>query len=246
MPKKPAIVFLSFFSFKVDYYFNGQEAHMAVANYYDIPYISFKNAYFDHYNRFPQEVYTLFSSDGHHPNKIGHQMMSEFVIQYLENLDSSTIAANTPDDDIPLLDMWTTRKHEADFYELKPFCETFMDKKYKPSHMDGWYLMDWKKEKYYIASDKPGSLITFSIEASKGSVYMYILKSNQYNLGSIWCWADDDKNSGTELSGHWNISRSIGHMMLVSDSLSNGKHDIHCEVLNGDNTHFRIIAIFSG
>lgn len=83
MPTKPAIIFLSFFSFKVDYYFNGQEAHIAIANYYDIPYISFKNAYFDHHNRFPDDVYTLFSKDEHHPNKMGQ--MSEFVIQHLEN-----------------------------------------------------------------------------------------------------------------------------------------------------------------
>lgn len=142
--------------------------------------------------------------------------------------------------------MWTTRKHQKDFYELKPFCETFMDKKYKPAYMDGWYLMNWKKEKYYIASDTPGSLITFSIEANQGSVYMYILKSNQYNLGNVWCWADDNKNAGKELAGHWNITRNIGHMMLVSDNLSKGKHDIHCELLNSNNTHFRIIAIFSG
>ncbi|KAI9281398.1 SGNH hydrolase-type esterase domain-containing protein [Umbelopsis sp. AD052] len=245
MPNKPAIVFLSFFSFKVDYYFNGQEAHMAIANYYDIPYISFKNAYYDHHNRFPKDVSTLFSSDEHHPNKEGHRMMSAFVIRYLESIEGVK-AANTPDADIPLLDMWTTRKHKANFSELNPFCETFMDKTYQPSYMDGWYLMNWKKEKYYIASDSPGSLITFSVEASKGSVYMYILKSSQYDLGSVWCWADDDRDNGRELSGHWNISRSIGHMMLVSDSLSKGRHDIHCQVLPGDNTHFRIIAIFSG
>jgi lysophospholipase L1-like esterase len=245
MPTKPAIIFLSFFSFKVDYYFNGQEAHIAIANYYDIPYISFKNAYFDHYNRFPDDIYTLFSKDAHHPNKMGHKMMSEFVIQHLENIEHKKII-NTPNYDIPLIDMWTTRKHQTDFYELKPFCETFMDKKYKPSYMDGWYLMNWQKEKYYIASDTPGSLVTFSIEASQGSVYMYILKSNQYNLGNVWCWADDNKNDGKELAGHWNITRSIGHMMLVSDNLSKGKHDIHCELLNNNNTHFRIIAIFSG
>ncbi|KAI8575811.1 hypothetical protein K450DRAFT_260010 [Umbelopsis ramanniana AG] len=245
MPNKPAIVFLSFFSFKVDYYFNGQEAHMAIANYYDIPYISFKNAYYDHHNRFPNDVYTLFSSDEHHPNKEGHRMMSAFVIQYLESIQGPK-AINSPDADIPLLDMWTTRKHQASFFELNPFCETFMDKTYKPSSMDGWYLMNWKKEKYYIASDTPGSRITFSVEASKGSVYMYILKSNQYDLGNVWCWADDDRDSGKELSGHWEIGRSIGHMMLVSDSLSKGSHDIHCEVLDGEKTHFRIIAIFSG
>ena len=64
MPTKPAIIFLSFFSFKVDYYFNGQEAHIAIANYYDIPYISFKNAYFDHHNRFPDAWSAHLSNKG--------------------------------------------------------------------------------------------------------------------------------------------------------------------------------------
>ena len=118
--------------------------------------------------------------------------------------------------------MWTTRKHQKDFF-LRNIH------RHKPV---GWYLMNWK-----ILHCIRYTRFVGSIEASQGSVYMYIFKSNQYNLGNVWCWADDIS---------WNITRSIGHMMLVSDNLSKGKHDIHCELLNSNNTHFRIIAIFSG
>jgi hypothetical protein len=117
--------------------------------------------------------------------------------------------------------------------------------------MNEWYLLNWKKEKFYVAADKPGANITFSIETNKGSVYMYVLKSSQYNLGNVWCWPDNDYNKGKELVGYWNINRSIGQMMLVSEGLAKGQHYVHCKLLaKSDNpnngTHFRILAIFSG
>ncbi|KAG2175364.1 hypothetical protein INT44_007852 [Umbelopsis vinacea] len=149
-------------------------------------------------------------------------MKSEFVIRYLESIEGA-MATNTPDTEILLLDMWTTRKHRVNFSELNPFCETFMD---KTAILHGRLVSDELEErKHYIASETPGSLITFSIEASKGYAYMYILKSSPYKLGSVWCWADDDRDNGRELFGHWDISRRIGHMMLAPDSLSKGRHD---------------------
>jgi hypothetical protein len=35
MPNKPAIIFVSFYIFGHGHYFNGQEAHLPVVNYYD-------------------------------------------------------------------------------------------------------------------------------------------------------------------------------------------------------------------
>jgi lysophospholipase L1-like esterase len=260
MPTQPAIIFVSFFSFKVDYYFNGQEAHLSIANYYDIPYISFKNVFFNHLIRFPTQAELLFSSDFHHPNKEGHKVMSEFIIHYFDQIGIGQKSGNylQISNDIPVIDMWSTRKTQKDFRELQPTCQTFNPHRpgggyqnYRPYDMNEWYFLDWKKEKFYIAADKPGANITFSIETNKGSVYMYVLKSDQYNLGNVWCWPDNDYNKGKELVGYWNISRSIGKMMLVSEGLTKGKHYVHCKLLEksdspNNGTHFRILAIFSG
>lgn len=255
LPNEPAIILISFFSFQVDYYFNGQEAHLPIANYYDLPYISFKNVFFDYLNRNPENVTLFFSKDKHHPNKNGHKIMSNIIINYLEEQICSLNYNHENNfqiyNDLPLIDMWTARSKKDKFYELNPMCYTFNDEKYRPYDIGNWYLLNWKKEKFYIAADNPGDKITFLIETNKGIVYLYVLKSNNYNLGNIFCWIDDDKENGKEILGYWNISRSIGQMILVSENLKNGKHMLYCEVLKkSDNpnngTHFRIIAVFTG
>jgi lysophospholipase L1-like esterase len=156
MPTQPAIIFVSFFSFKVDYYFNGQEAHLSIANYYDIPYISFKNVFFNHLIRFPTQAELLFSSDFHHPNKEGHKVMSEFIIHYFDQIGIGQKSGNylQISNDIPVIDMWSTRKTQKDFRELQPTCQTFNPHRpgggyqnYRPYDMNEWYFLDWKKIK---------------------------------------------------------------------------------------------------
>jgi lysophospholipase L1-like esterase len=245
MPKTPAVILVSFFNFRADHYFDGQEAHLPVANYYNIPYISLKNVYFDYLVRFPDSKDILFSDDNVHANKYGHQMMADFIIHYfgeqLKMIDSPSTV-----DDLPLIDMWSSRKQH--FSEFQSECQIFInDTTY---HTNGWHLTNINKEKFYIAADEPGAHVTFSINTNKGNVYIHALKSNQFNLGNVWCWADDNKQKGRELSGYWHIIPSVGETMLVAEKLVKGQHFIHCEVLSKSNhpnngTHFRIIAIFS-
>jgi lysophospholipase L1-like esterase len=245
MPSQPAVVLISFFSFRADHYFDGQEAHLPVANYYDIPYISLKNVYFDHLVRFPDDKNRIFSDDNVHANKYGHQIMADFIIHYFnEQLKFTDTTVDL--DPLPLIDMWSTRKQH--YNKLQSECQIFINE--SAYHMDGWYSTNINREKFYVAADKPGARITFIINTTKGNVYIHALKSKQFNLGNVWCWADDDKQKGRELFGYWNIVTSVGETMLVTEKLSKGQHFVHCEVLSKSNhpnngTHFRIIAIFS-
>lgn len=266
MPNKPAIIFVSFYIFGHGHYFNGQEAHLPVVNYYDIPMISTKNVFFDYLNRNPDNNDIIFYQDQIHPSRDGHKIMSDFIIWYINDLlnpfrrgepsnfvrEVGVRMTSSRIPDVPMVDMWLTRNDT--FIELEPKCQTFRDENYRPfniSPSESWYLMNWQNEKFYLAADKPGSNVTFRIDVNKGEVYMYFLRSRQYSLGNAWCWVNDDYKHGTELKGYWDDKKSVGSMKMVAHDLDKGEYDIHCTLLSkSDNpdkgNHFRIISVFSG
>jgi len=260
LPNEPAIIFVSFFSFKVNEYFDGQESHLPVANYYDTTLISYKNAVYDYMNHHP-ELHEYYYPDGIHPSGVGHRIAGEFVIHHVQQLicaldyagdttDGGNIFGNAS---LPLVDMWTLRSNQASFRELQSSCDRMYDKTYQPKEMHGWEFWSWQDEKHYITADKPGSNVTFEISTNQGVVALYIFRSSKYSLGDVWCWADDDKVGGTQIAAYWTSEFNTGSIVHFLNGLSAGKHDIHCELLPAEKSHnpdkgtnFRILAIMSG
>ncbi|GMK57298.1 hypothetical protein CspeluHIS016_0401320 [Cutaneotrichosporon spelunceum] len=67
-------------------YADPQIVHLAIAVYYDIPYLSLKRVIFDHYTRFPHSTAkTFFLPDKLHPNARGHRLLADLLIAYLES-----------------------------------------------------------------------------------------------------------------------------------------------------------------
>lgn len=249
----------SVFSYNVNEYLDGQESHLPISNYYDLPHISMKNALYDHLNRHPDDLRFKLYNDGHHLSDWGHQLLSDLISHYVERqMCAMTDHVQPPlldnysyNESIPKFDMFTHRWEQDKFRELEPYCHTFADESYKPKIMDGWTFWNWQNEKFYIVADKPGSNITFEVQANQGVVYLYLLRSADYNLGNIWCWIGDDKEKGRELQGYWDKWYSIGVMTPVAEGLSQGQHLLHCELMNktsnpNGGTHFRILAVASG
>ncbi|RUS18728.1 hypothetical protein BC937DRAFT_88412 [Endogone sp. FLAS-F59071] len=263
LPSKPAIVFISFFSFNVNEYFDGQESHLPVANYYDVTFISLKNVLYDFINRNPEALKPQFYYDGHHPTGRGHRIAADLFIHHIQQ-QICTLSRPTShvthghdsfslNESLPLVDMWTKRPQHASFRELNPTCHTFIDQGYRPKAMDGWKLWNWQGEKFYVVANETGATVTFEITANQGVVYLYVLKSKSYSLGDVWCWADTDKEHGVKITGYWTLIYSVGVMVPTVEGLSPGEHDIRCEVLPSEKsqnpnggTNFRILAIMSG
>lgn len=74
--------------------FSSQDVHVPVAKHYDLPMLSYKNAFFNH----PKFKY--FSNDTVHPNQLGHAMAALLICDYfvslLNNLDSYAMAPIIP------------------------------------------------------------------------------------------------------------------------------------------------------
>ncbi|KAJ2962136.1 hypothetical protein NQZ79_g2580 [Umbelopsis isabellina] len=259
LPRKPAVIMTSVFSYNVNEYLDGQESHLPISNYYDLPHISMKNALFDHLNRHPDDLRDKLYNDGHHLSEWGHQLLSDLVSHYVERqicAMSDTVQPPLLDnysynESIPKYDMFTHRWQQNEFRELEPYCHTFSDQSYRPKEVDGWRFWNWNNEKFYIVADEPGATVTFEVEANQGVVYLYLLRSANYNLGNIWCWIGDDREKGRELEGYWDKWYSVGVMTPVAEGLSQGQHLLHCELMNKTShpeggTHFRILAVASG
>ncbi|RUS25278.1 hypothetical protein BC938DRAFT_472391 [Jimgerdemannia flammicorona] len=258
LPSKPAVIIISLYSFKAGEYFNGQESHLPVVNYYDIPYISMKNALYDYANRHPEDIRPVLYNDGHHLSAEGHRVAAELIVHHIQRqicaLDRGEIRTDEmtlspgrfpleTDTDLPMVDIWTKRTGIKNFREFQPRCYTFATTAsvsatgvaaYRPSVMQGWKFWDWKKEKYYIIASVPGSLITFPIRVTQGRVFMTIFKSAMYELGDVWCWADSDKAAGTKVAGYWDSVHNIGMTVPLFEGLPEGQHDVSCEVLGSD------------
>jgi hypothetical protein len=249
----------SVFSYNVNEYLDGQESHLPISNYYDLPHISMKNALYDHLNRHPDDLRFKLYNDGHHLSDWGHQLLSDLISHYVERqmcAMSDTVQPPLLDnysynESIPKYDMFTHRWEQDKFRELEPYCHTFADQSYSPKELDGWKFWNWQNEKYYVVADQPGSKITFEVQANQGVVYLYLLRSQKYQLGNIWCWIGEDKDKGRELEGYWNKWYSVGVMTPVAEGLSQGQHLLHCELMNKTSnpdggTNFRILAVASG
>ncbi|ORY23426.1 hypothetical protein BCR39DRAFT_549216 [Naematelia encephala] len=82
-----------------------------------------------------------------------------------------------------------------------------------------------------------------------GRVLLGYQRSATYGLGSVWCWADDQKDEGTLIDGWWEIAeRNMGMVTEVASDLAPGPHTLHCELLEHTldpkgRTEFRIFAI---
>ena len=114
-----------------------------------------------------------------------------------------------------------------------------------PSVSHGWE--HWTHPDYldkpYLLARQPGSSVTFQLDTSVGIVKMYSLRSRTFGLGSIECWADEDRLRAKRIDGYWDDgsfvyasdhsdNRNIGRFATIRDDLAPGPHNITCELLH--------------
>ncbi|QRV76772.1 GDSL-like lipase/acylhydrolase family protein [Ceratobasidium sp. AG-Ba] len=91
---RPAIISTHVFSVHFEYLATGGDNHLAVAQYYDIPYINLRhvllNNVLEHENLIPeffrpQEPFpTDLPVDTRHMNRVGHKMLADLLIAYIQ------------------------------------------------------------------------------------------------------------------------------------------------------------------
>lgn len=89
-------------------------------------------------------------------------------------------------------------------------------------------------------------------ETGSASVLIAYQRSAKFGLGSVLCWVDDDRDSGTVIDGYWQEKeRNMGVVAVVAEHLTVGPHRLSCELLEqtadpGGGKEFRFIAVMHG
>ncbi|WWC93165.1 uncharacterized protein L201_008133 [Kwoniella dendrophila CBS 6074] len=122
---------------------------------------------------------------------------------------------------------------------FKPICLSTRATEAKfnltPSYNDGeweyWVHPEHLDKPYWVAR-KPGAVVSFELSTNVGIVKMYRLQSKTFGLGTVECWANEDKHKSVKIAGWWdNGDANIGRFATIRTDLPKGRHTITCELL---------------
>lgn len=259
-PSKPAIVMTASFSL-MGKMTMGADGHLPVAQYYDVPVISIRNALLPILQRYPEKVKDYFiyfdpvfpdRTDLLHLSGLGHRVLAETTISFLKRqkciLDNGrpTVPQNTTlfpigedyNVNVPRLTlMSSTWSADAVSPIDKPGC-TSLDTPGTPlqalpsSH--GWQpeAIPHTKTHGYRASE-PGAQIDFEVDLVQGYVQVSYQKSQRHGMGWVSCWFDEgDWRHGRKLDGWWN-NKAVQPTFteINAKPIAPGKHTLHCRLL---------------
>ncbi|EJD40553.1 hypothetical protein AURDEDRAFT_69865 [Auricularia subglabra TFB-10046 SS5] len=256
-PRKPAVVLTASFSL-MGRMAMGNDVHLSVAQYYDVPVINIRHALLPIIQKNPDAVHDFFviknPTPGYidmlHLNALGHHILAQATIAFLERQkclmetglervpanDTAFVGGISSDDALPRVrsnaDWSSTETARID----RPSCASVdsVEHPLKPlgtSH--GWALWNQPRTtKTFWRATEPGAQIDFEVQLTEGSVMLYYLKSRKMNLGTVLCWLDDLENEKVHIEGWWNDPRSVGQFKSISEGkkVSPGGHVLHCRL----------------
>ena len=92
---------------------------------------------------------------------------------------------------------------------LRPVCLSTRSKDPKfnltPSANTGWeaWVHPDYLDKPYLVARVPGATVSFEMETNFGVVKMYSLRSKTFGLGTVECWADEERTRAVQVVGWW-------------------------------------------
>ncbi|OXG45645.1 hypothetical protein C359_00332 [Cryptococcus neoformans Bt120] len=271
LPNAPAIMNLQVFALNFNTITNGGDMHLGIAQFYDLPVISLRNAAYrsvlQNESLIPEYFFVSEKGeiDTRHISRKGHNLMGRLGAAYIETqlcemekfvasipgADSMTIDQLYPLEPIPRMQVNMRYDKDVVIPTIKPQCFPANGKKNPlvPVTNEGWRNWNWK-EKHYLISDTPGSRVTFNLTTAIGNIEIHYLRSYQYNLGSAKCWIDEDVDKAVRLDGYWKEHYNIGRAATIGSNLTPGEHKLTCELLNetadpSGGKEFRLISVMS-
>ncbi|ODO08911.1 hypothetical protein L198_00650 [Cryptococcus wingfieldii CBS 7118] len=257
----------------------GGRMHLPVAQYYDVPVINHRHPLVSHFARHPQLVEPYFTKDWwqnpdkRHINPRGHRDLGMLVASFVKDVaceirplkEGEEVGElmpslwSTPQDygivpRLRVLEGWNPNTE----YATPPFHPTCLSTRSKeprfnltPSYNDGWeyWIHPEHLDKPYMVAREPGARVSFELETGVGMVKMYALKSKTFGLGTVECWADEERDKAEKIVGWWdNGDVNIGRFATIRTGLSAGTHTITCELLEetsdpGGGHEFRMISM---
>lgn len=199
---------------------NRQEEHGRVGRHYGLPMVSLRDALWPEVQE-GRLAWTDFEADEVHPNDLGHsysaQLLSALFERIKGDLPDDTKLSAIPPLPVPLV---------SDLFEHTVLCtaDTLV-----PTHNEGWekgpddslFGAGWK-------TDRPGSLLEFSVQGEAVSVLFWRIKGP---MGRAEAWVDD---LAPVLLEGWFSADWGGYtpFQLVARDLASGKHTLHVRLLD--------------
>jgi len=102
----------------------------------------------------------------------------------------------------------------------------------------------------YLVGRNPGDVIRLKFHTELGSASLFYQRSKKYGLGIVYCWVDDDEETGVYMDGYWNKDQSVPQSSLISDKLEPGDHVLSCKIHTdtkdpGGGHEFRITTLIA-
>lgn len=246
--QKPALIMLAMMNESGG---NVQEKHLPLAQYYNIPFVSFRNVFeplIKDKSISPKQIL----ADAVHPNKTGHEMAGRIIQQFLEKAwqsrtDNRIIANSTPK---PL---YSDKFENVTFFrasELKFGANKGWDLlSHKATEGEPW-RMNGKRiiEKVWNAKT-PGSKLQFNYKGTFFSLTYFLYKAADL-MGFAKVIIDGKEYAtinGTGKQTWGGYSKTV----IIGDDLRFGKHQVTIELLPGKDSRtagngFDIIALAYG
>ncbi|KAH7102208.1 hypothetical protein BKA62DRAFT_790481 [Auriculariales sp. MPI-PUGE-AT-0066] len=245
LPKRPAVL-------------NLQDLHTAIAEYYDSPMISLRNALLPQLEASRASFKTFFvnnpdgSIDALHINAKGHRMAGELLAAYTQRqicamtrqatFASEHLFGNSEASQL-LLDLDKIPSHllfssinDPPAQVLDPYCSSTRTSRHPliPEFNDG----RWSNCPVLVRG------------GGMGRVRMRYLRSKQYGLGIARCWLDDDTSHEFKVDGYWGYPMSIAVSAVLARNASISEHMLWCDMTSQTSspdgrTEFRFIGVHS-
>lgn len=212
---------LIIFSFCKDDGGSSQAMHEPIATHYNIPMISYRDAFLDN------AKFTYFTNDGIHPNATGHTLAGRLICKYIEsvykNLDSVekediTLPSTTVNADAKiydgayeatLKDIYDNKVEGVRIKDLGSFSFDKTETKFVYKNFVGLtagYSENYKPLVIEVDKCKTAFLQMFRSSKLLGSEFSVKLNGSELNSNTFTCMHGSD-NSQTELTYMWATER---------------------------------------
>ncbi|KZV88441.1 hypothetical protein EXIGLDRAFT_839230 [Exidia glandulosa HHB12029] len=243
-PRKPAVILTASFSL-MGKMAMGNDVHLPVAQYYDVPVINLRHALGPIVQKRPDMVDEFFAIKSPTPNyrdqlhlsEFGHWTLAQSTIAFLERQkciaeqgltrqppnDGRFVGGENYDVTIPRLTLLSDKWSPDGKARIeKPSCSSIDSKDHPLTPLPstrGWAIWNQPKTtKYYWRATEVGSHIDFNVYLAEGHVMLYYLRSRKMSLGRVACWLNDDEKNAVTIDGYWERPDSIGQYFNVREN----------------------------
>jgi len=167
--KKPAVMLLFMMDSKGD---STQSQHVVIGKYYDLPMISFKDAFWPEVQAGTIK-WDEIEKDAVHPNDKGHEYMAKFIASYLE----SVLKKTNVNGKLPAIKSKLPKPKTANTFERTEFitsqtCVAFKSSGFSKDVEGGIYKSFFGNGWF---SNKPGSILEFEVDGTDlGIIYHHV------------------------------------------------------------------------